>query len=217
MTRALAILAKAPVAGRVKTRLCPPLTTDEAMRVAWICLEETARRAPPPPEIARSFLFLDGAASPEIRSLASERGLTILPQCEGDLGARLGDAFRVLRDRGSERVVAIGADTPHLDPELLAESFQELEAHDLVVGPAEDGGYYLIGSRGPADELFESIAWGTHAVLDATLARARSLGRTVGTLRPGYDIDDEATLRRAAREHGSRIPALREAARLLER
>lgn len=217
MTRALAILAKAPVPGRVKTRLCPPLTIEEAVRVAWICLEETVRRVPPRADIARSVLFLDGPLSSEIRSLASEQGLTILPQCEGDLGARLTGAFRALRDRGAERVVAIGADTPHLDPGLLVQSFEALEAHDLVIGPAEDGGYYLIGARGPADELFESIAWGTRTVLDATLARARALGRTVGTLRLGYDIDDAAALRRAAREHGSSVPALREVARLLER
>lgn len=217
MTRALAVFAKAPVPGRVKTRLCPPLTSDEAARVARILLEETVRRMLPRPDVARSFLFLDGAASPGIRSLASERGVTILPQCEGDLGARLTHAFRGLRDRGAERVVAIGSDTPHLDPGLLTRSFEALEAHDLVIGPAEDGGYYLIGARGPADGLFESIAWGTGTVLDATRERARVLERTVETLRDGYDIDDVATLRRAAREHGSSIPALRKVARLLDR
>jgi uncharacterized protein len=217
MTRALAVFAKAPVPGRVKTRLCPPLTSGEAARVARICLEETVRRLLPRPELVRSFLFLDGAASPEIRSLASERGVTILPQCEGDLGARLHDAFRGLRDRGAEHVVAIGADTPHLDPGLLTHAFEALEAHDLVIGPAEDGGYYLIGARGPAGGLFESIAWGTGTVLDATRERARVLDRTVEALRNGYDIDDVPTLRRAAREHGSSIPALREVARLLDR
>jgi rSAM/selenodomain-associated transferase 1 len=217
MTRALAVFAKAPVPGRVKTRLCPPLTSGEAARVARTLLEETVRRVLPRRELARSFLFLDGAASAEIRSLASEREVTILPQCEGDLGARLHDAFRGLRNRGAERVVAIGADTPHLDPGLLTHSFEALEAHDLVIGPADDGGYYLIGARGSADGLFESIAWGTGTVLEATRDRARVLERTVETLPNGYDIDDVATLRRAAREHGSSIPALRDMARLLDR
>jgi uncharacterized protein len=217
MRCALAVFAKSPVPGRVKTRLSPPLTTDEAVQVAWICLEETVRHALPDPELARGYLVLDGAPTTEIRSLASERGLTIVPQGDGDLGARLRDAFASLEARGADRVVAIGADTPHLDPGLVMQSFDELERHDLVIGPAEDGGYYLIGSRGPADGIFESIAWGTDTVLRATLERARVLGRSVGLLPQDYDIDDAVTLRRAAREHGSRLPALREAARLLER
>jgi len=217
MSRALAIFAKVPVPGRVKTRMTPPLTLDEATRVAWICLGETVRRLVPPPHVAQGYLFLDGPASPEIRYLAAERRLTILPQCEGDLGTRLHDAFRMLQQRGASQVIAIGTDTPHLDPDLVEESFAALEQTDLVVGPAEDGGYYLIGMRGPVDGIFESIEWGTDSVLRATLDRARALRRSVGMLPPAYDIDDAATLRRAANEYGSRLPALREVARLLKR
>src|SRR5688572_12226067 len=98
---ALAVLAKTPVPGRVKTRLSPPLTIDEAVRVAWICLGETVRRVLPSPRVAESYLFLDGAPSQEIRYLASERKLTILPQSEGDLGDRLKAAFGTLRARGA--------------------------------------------------------------------------------------------------------------------
>ena len=214
---ALAVFAKTPVPGRVKTRVIPPLTLDEAVRVAWICLGETVRRVLPSQHVAESFLFLDGTPSPEIRYLASERRLTILPQSEGDLGVRLSAAFGALRARGAERIVAIGTDTPHLDPDLVVESFEALGRHDLVIGPAEDGGYYLIGLRGPADGIFEKIAWGTHTVLDTTLQHARILRKSVGMLPAIYDIDDAATLRRAAREYGSRLPALREMARLLER
>jgi rSAM/selenodomain-associated transferase 1 len=213
---ALAVFAKTPVPGRVKTRMSPPLTLDEAVRVAWICLGETVRRVLPSPGSAERFLFLDGPRSGEIHDLASERKLTILPQSEGDLGNRLGTAFAALRARGAERVVAIGTDTPHLDPDLVAESFERLMTHDLVIGPAEDGGYYLIGMRGPADGMFESIEWGTHTVLDTTLERARVLGRTVALLPRVYDIDDAITLRRAAREHGSKLPALEAMARRLE-
>lgn len=217
MTRALAVFAKAPAPGRVKTRLSPPLTIDEAVRVAWICLGETVRRVVPPPHVARGFLFLEGAPSPEIRYLAAERRLTILPQVPGDLGARLHGAFRHLQEQGARHVIAIGTDTPHLDPDLVVESFDALEQNDIVIGPAEDGGYYLIGMRGPVDGMFDSIAWGTDHVLRATLERARMLRRTVGLLPTGYDIDDASTLRRAAHEYGSRLPALREIARVLER
>ena len=214
---ALAVFAKTPAPGRVKTRMSPPLTMDEAVRVAWICLDETVRRVLPDPRTAESFLFLDGTPSREIHDLASERRLTILPQSEGDLGHRLGAAFAALRARGAERVVAIGTDTPHLDPDLVVKAFEALGTHDLVIGPAEDGGYYLIGMREPANGMFESIAWGTPTVLDSTLDRARTLGRTVELLPRIYDIDDAGTLLRAAREHGSRLPGLRDLARVLER
>jgi uncharacterized protein len=215
--RAIAVFAKSPLPGRVKTRLSPPLTVEEAVRVAWICLGETVRRVVPRPSVARGFLFLEGPLSPEIRYLASERHLTVIPQCSGDLGARLGAAFRFLQSRGARQVIAIGSDTPHLDPDLVRESFEALEENDLVIGPAEDGGYYLIGTRGPTEGIFDSIAWGTDSVFRATLDRARILRRSVGILPEGYDIDDAATLRRAAQEYGARLPALREVARLLER
>ncbi|HEU5312098.1 MAG TPA: TIGR04282 family arsenosugar biosynthesis glycosyltransferase, partial [Candidatus Eisenbacteria bacterium] len=174
-------------------------------------------RVLPESRTAESFLFLDGTPSREIHDLAYERRLTILSQSEGDLGHRLRSAFAALRSRGAERVVAIGTDTPHLDPDLVVNAFEALGTHDLVIGPAEDGGYYLIGMREPADGMFESIAWSTPTVLDSTLERARALGHSVEMLPRSYDIDDAGTLLRAAREHGSRLPGLQEMARLLER
>ncbi len=197
-----AILAKAPVAGLVKTRLVPPLTPDEAASVARACLLDTLRRGPAAVGAAWT-LFLDGEADEALRQRAEADVVRILPQGDGDLGMRLEGAFARLRAEGAGRIVAIGADSPTLDPARLAEAFDALRAHDMVIGPAEDGGYYLIGLSVDAGDLFRETPWGTGEVARVAVARAKARGRSIATLPPWYDIDDEATLRRAAREAAS--------------
>lgn len=199
MTAAVAILARAPVPGRAKTRLTPPFTPEAAARIARACLEETLRRFPRAVD-APFTLFLDGEADDALLDAARDAGVALAKQAEGDLGARLTAAFGALRARGAEIVIAIGADSPTLDPARIVEAIGALEECDLVLGPAEDGGYYLIGLRGERDGIFEGIPWSTGRTLDATLARARSLGLTVRLLAPHYDIDDAATLARAEAE-----------------
>lgn len=199
MTAAVAILARAPRPGLAKTRLTPPLTAEAAARVARACLVETLHRFPRASAVPFT-LFLDGELDDALLDLARAAGVAIAPQADGDLGARLVAAFRSLRARGAEAVVAMGADSPTLDPGRIGEAITALEQCDLVLGPAEDGGYYLIGVRGDRDGLFEGIPWSTPRTLDATLARAGSLGLTTRLLAPHYDIDDAATLARAEAE-----------------
>jgi len=197
-----AILAKAPVAGAVKTRLVPPLTPAEAASVARACLLDTLRRGPAAVGAAWT-LFLDGEADEALRQRAEADVVRILPQGEGDLGMRLERAFARLRDEGAGRVVAIGADSPTLDPARLAEAFDALLAHDVVIGPAEDGGYYLIGLSVDVGDFFRETPWSTGDVARVARERAAARGRSVATLPPWYDIDDAVTLRRAAREAAS--------------
>ena len=199
MKAAVAILARAPVPGRAKTRLTPPLTPDAAARVAQACLEETLRRFPRAIDVPFT-LFLDGDADPALVDTVRGAGVHLAAQAEGDLGARLKAAFEALRLEGAEAVVAIGADSPTLDPARIPEAIAALESCDVVLGPAEDGGYYLIGTRGDRSEIFDGIPWSTGRTLEATLARARSLGCAVHLLAPHYDIDDAATLARAEAE-----------------
>jgi rSAM/selenodomain-associated transferase 1 len=203
VTAAVAILARAPRPGYAKTRLTPPLTAEEAARVARACIVETLRRFPSA-TAAPFTLFLDGDLDDALLDLARTAGVAVAPQENGDLGARLAAAFRFLRERGAEAVVAIGADSPTLAPGRIGEAIAALTQCDLVLGPAEDGGYYLIGARGDRDGIFDGIPWSTGRTLDATLARARSLGLTTQLLAPHYDIDDAATLARAKAE-GFRI------------
>jgi rSAM/selenodomain-associated transferase 1 len=194
-----AIVAKAPAPGRVKTRLVPPLTSAEAAAVARACLLDTLRRAPAAVGAAWT-LFLDGEPDAEIRERAEAGVVRILPQGEGDLGARLERAFARLRAEGAGRVVAIGADSPTLDPALLADSFDALADHDAVLGPAEDGGYYLVGLSRDAGDFFRETPWGTGEVARVAADRAASRGFSLARLRPWYDVDDVASLRRAARD-----------------
>jgi rSAM/selenodomain-associated transferase 1 len=199
MIAAVAILARAPRPGHAKTRLTPPFTAEAAAQVARACLVETLRRFPRATAIPFT-LFLDGDLDDALLDMARAAGVAIAPQGDGDLGTRLAAAFRSLRARGAEAVVAIGADSPTLDPGRIGEAVAALTQCDLVLGPAEDGGYYLIGMRGDRDGIFEGIPWSTGRTLDATLARARSLGLTTRLLASHYDIDDAATLARAKAE-----------------
>ena len=193
---AIALFAKAPVPGFVKTRLCPPLTHEDAARIARASLEDTARFLVP--EVPASWtLFLDGEADPGLLGLAEEAGLPILPQRGATLGERLKAAFRELRSRGAGRVLAIGSDAPTLNPQRIHEAIESLEICDVALGPTEDGGYYLIGTSGEHERIFDEIPWGSGATAAVTLERARGLELLVRILQPWYDLDDTASLRRA--------------------
>ena len=193
---AIALFAKAPLPGHVKTRLVPPLTHEDAARVARASLEDTARFIVPAVPYSWT-LFLDGEADPPIRRLAEETGLAIVPQEGEGLGARLKAAFRELRARGASSVLAIGSDSPTLDPERILEAAESLSVCDVAMGPTEDGGYYLIGTREEQESIFEEIPWGSDAAAATTLERARAERLEVRLLRPWYDLDDVASLRRA--------------------
>ena len=193
---AIALFAKAPLAGRVKTRLVPPLTHEEAARVARASLEDTARFIVPAVP-AHWTLFLDGEADRPLRSLAEETGIAISPQRGANLGERLASAFRDLRGKGASRVLAIGSDAPTLDPERVMEAIESLSVCDVALGPTEDGGYYLIGTSGDHASIFEEIPWGSGAAAAVTLDRARARSLDVRLLAPWYDLDDAASLLRA--------------------
>jgi len=121
-------------------------------------------------------------------------GTRFIPQCEGDLGRRLLTAVRGELDNGSERVYLIGGDCPALSRDYFYEADSGLNDHDIVLGPAQDGGYVLLGTKNPFEGLFTDIAWSTSAVLNQTLAAARRQSLSIRLLRPLVDIDDAATL-----------------------
>jgi len=122
-------------------------------------------------------------------------GQRCVPQVDGDLGQRMDAAMReCLATRGTP-VLTLGADAPHVDAGCLREAAGALGgAADLVLGPATDGGYYLIGLGEPRPELFRDVAWGSSDVLGTTLARAGDAGLRVHLLPPTFDVDDEAGL-----------------------
>jgi rSAM/selenodomain-associated transferase 1 len=185
-------MAKHPVPGRVKTRLARvlgPKTACDLFRAFILDLADRLR--PLPYEVTWAYW---PRAAPFAALLPGAR---CAPQRGRDLGARMADAVAVAFAAGRGPVLVIGADAPHVPTAALAEAARALvETADLVLGPAEDGGYYLIGLRGPEPSLFQSIAWGTDGVLTATLARAAARGLRTHLLPGTFDVDEADDLMR---------------------
>lgn len=186
----LLVFSRYPVSGRTKTRLIPALGAEGAATLhremaAWTV--RTARSAALDRDTELEIHFTGGDEA----AMASWLGpdLSYREQSEGDLGARLHDAFAGAFDSGMKRVVTIGTDCPGLRVETIRRAFDLLRDHDVVLGPTDDGGYYLIGLRGPAASLFGDVDWGTGSVFATTLERAEQLGLSLGVLPTMRDVD----------------------------
>jgi rSAM/selenodomain-associated transferase 1 len=197
--RALVVVGKAPIAGHVKTRLCPPLTAERAAGLHRAFLRDTVAlaQAVDSAEVAVLYPPCDGAE----RTLAEALGpaARLLPQQGEGLGAALSGATAALLGDGADRydqVALISSDNPDLPPARVAAAFAALDENDVALGPAEDGGYYLIALSRPQLGLFERIAWSTAVVFDQTRERAAALGLRLAVLPPWRDVDDVAGLRR---------------------
>lgn len=185
MKCALAIFAKTPLPGLVKTRLTPPLSPEAAADLYRCMLLDTIARMGGPRH--DSLIFYDGD---ETFFRQNAPGLRRFPQKGGDLGRRLENAFETLGSLGYGARVVIGSDAPDLPPAFVEEAFRLLEAgNDAVFGPAEDGGYYLVALGGACGKLFQDIPWSGPQVLEKTLERAREAGLAVALLPTWYDVD----------------------------
>jgi len=188
----LVVMAKHPARGRVKTRLAASLGARAACSLyrAFV-LDLAARLRALPYHVTWAYW---PATAP---FAALVRGARCRPQEGNDLGERIVRAVAAELAEGPGPVLVIGADAPHVPAGSLAEAAEALaEGAELVLGPAADGGYYLIGLRAPAPGLFTGIAWGGAGVLAATLARAARLGLRTHLLPPTFDVDDAADLAR---------------------
>jgi uncharacterized protein len=175
------VMAKAPVPGRVKTRLCPPCTPVEAAAIAEACLADTLR-AVEDCQARRWVLALDGAPGPWLPANA-----TVVAQVAGGLGDRLAAALADV----DGPVLAVGMDTPELTPELLDASCRRLlrPGSDAVLGPAADGGYWAIGFREPCPGAFTGVPMSTGETGAHQRARLQALGVSVADLLPLRDVD----------------------------
>ncbi len=187
----LLVFAKAPVPGRVKTRLAADVGAAAATavyRVMGRTVVDAVRVGPwrtvvcyhPPDALAEVRAWLGGE-------------LDYWPQQGHDLGARMDQALRRAL-ASSSRACLIGTDTPRVDAARVHEALVALEAADVVFGPAEDGGYYLLALRQPAPELFRRIPWGTSRVLARSTARAAAAELSVALLPPLADVDTVSDL-----------------------
>jgi len=182
----LAVFAKWPAPGRVKTRLSPGLPAALACEIYRALLEDTLELA----AAAGTSCSVYWADAPE--SLDAPRlppGLLPCAQRGLDLGARLASAFDELLQAPGDRAVVIGADCPALEAATLRVAFDALLTHDAAIGPTRDGGYYLIGLARRAPGLFRDVEWSTGRVLDQTLERARAARVSVRRLEPLEDLD----------------------------
>jgi rSAM/selenodomain-associated transferase 1 len=136
----------------------------------------------------RRFLVYAPAGAREYFASLAADDYTLENQAEGELGQRLAQ-FMKRHLEGGNRVVVLGSDSPTVPAEYVVRAFDELERADVVLGPATDGGYYLIGCRARCPPLFENMPWGGREVLQETVTRIRAAGLRLGLLPPWYDID----------------------------
>jgi rSAM/selenodomain-associated transferase 1 len=179
------VFAKAPEPGQVKTRLIPILRAREAAELHEALLLDTLGVVESCAEVVIAFTPAMGRRSLE-RLLGGHRRL--LPQGPGDLGDRLARVFEQLCE-GGKPVLAVGSDCPGLTAAGIQAAAAALGRVDVVLGPALDGGYYLVGLRKPHPELFRNIPWSTSEVLEITRSRAAEAGLRVELLEPARDLD----------------------------
>ncbi len=191
--RVLALFAKAPLPGRVKTRLTPPYAPAEAAKLYEAMLLDILdqHRGAPGLDLVVWYTPDDGREWFEREA----SGYRLLPQRGADLGERMAALFRVHQAEGYDRVVLRGTDSPTLPPDRVERAFDRLDRADLVISPDLDGGYNLIGMREPCDALF-SLEMSRESVLRRTLDRAAEAGRSCELLPEHYDVDTAADVER---------------------
>ena len=182
----LVIFLKAPRLGTVKTRLAASLGHAAALSAYKKITERLFKNLRRLPGV--QIRFSPDDAEPEVREWLGN-GFDFQPQGSGDLGERLYRAFEETFSAGNERVVVIGSDCPYVTKNDVRAAFDCLETHDAVLGPANDGGYWLIGLRARQPALFKNIKWSTESVLKETLSRAGKTKLNVHLLRTLDDID----------------------------
>lgn len=192
---ALVIVARAPQKGKTKTRLAATIGPTATLSLYQAFLTDLAQRfIEQPYQLHWTYTPAEVDFCAIIEQLVP--GLpagNAFPQVGDDLGSRLHHAFRTTHEHGFQKTILIGSDTPHITTEIITQAEQALEQSDIVLGPSEDGGYYLIAMRAPYD-LFSEIPMSTPYVFQMTMRRAAQLGMTVHLLETLLDVDDGPAL-----------------------
>jgi rSAM/selenodomain-associated transferase 1 len=196
-SNALIVVAKRPGAGKTKTRLSPPLTPELASAIYECFLFDTLDQMREVCEAQHVLAYLD---EPEyFRRLAPD--FELIPQEGNDLGERLDRALTSYLSRGYERAVIMDSDSPTLPATYLSQAFDVLsDGADVVLGPCDDGGYYLIGIKRPTPRLLREVHMSTPTVAAETIALAKEEGLNLICLPTWYDVDDAASLFRLKQE-----------------
>ena len=196
--RTLVVMAKAPRPGAVKTRLTPSLS-PEAVTAFYCCLlDDTLALARSLRDVDLAIMCPQSDVS-ELAQLVGNETRVVAQKGEG-LAAGLTSVFAHFTEDKRRRVIAFNSDSPHLPPSVLEDAFETLSAHDVVVGPTHDGGYYLVGTKASHPTLFANDGMGTSSALEGLLLRVRALDLSVGFADAFYDIDVADDLTRLAAE-----------------
>ena len=181
---AIIVFQKKPEAGKVKTRLATAIGDEKATEVYQYLLDLTHR------QLARVDIPVFVFYEKEIQSeyLRNQNYYPFL-QNKGDLGEKMKAAFKTVLDRGCQRVIIIGTDCPELKAEDMETAISALSRHDLVIGPAYDGGYYLLGMKKVHEPLFKNKKWSSSTVFSDTMADVNALGLSSFKLRTLSDVD----------------------------
>ena len=185
--RVLVIMAKAPRPGAVKTRLTPSLPIQAVSAFYRCLLDDTLALARSLDGVEIAIMCPDSDVN-ELAGLAGP-GARVVAQKGQGLEAGLTWVFAHFAEGHQRRIIAFNSDSPHLPRSVLEEAFETLAAHDVVVGPTYDGGYYLVGAKASHPTLFTGDGMGTSSALEKLLLRARALGLSVGFADAFYDID----------------------------
>jgi rSAM/selenodomain-associated transferase 1 len=200
-TQALLVIAKRPTAGQTKTRLTPPLAPEQASDLYECFLRDTldvARAVRAGRGVSRLLHFAPDEAAAYFEQLAPDFGL--LPQVGDGLGQRLEQVLTHCLNNGFERAVIMDSDSPTLPAAYVERAFASLAEADVVLGPCEDGGYYLIGLNRPQPQLLLGVQMSTPDVLRDTVALAEESGLRVALLPRWYDVDTAQELERLRAE-----------------
>ena len=202
----LIIFAKYPEPGKVKTRLQPELSPEQSHQLYTAMAEDLTANLGRGKNFHTSIFFWPPQKNTEMASWLAP--LAVAPQAEGDLGAKMKDAFERAFRAGAARAIVIGSDLPDLGEEDIEVALEALDMADLVLGPSDDGGFYLIALKKWHEGLFEGVFWSTETVLSQTLANARTLGLSNAQLPIRRDIDTAAEIRHLANQLQEKDPDL---------
>jgi hypothetical protein len=183
----LLIFIKNPIKGRAKTRLAATVGDDEALRIYLELLKHTRNIAEKVDTHRNLFYSHFINENDEWNNADFDKQL----QIEGDLGEKMAAGFRATFEKGATKAVIVGSDCASLTKEIVDSAFAKLETHDFVIGPADDGGYYLLGMKAFTPKIFQNIAWSTEAVFPQTVDFITNKNKTYALLPTLSDIDYE--------------------------
>ena len=197
---ALIFFAKAPIPGEVKTRMCPPLTPEEAASLHGSLVMDALEQTSGLCGWDRYVACLPSRDHPFFQTIAARHRIQLCNQSGAELGQRMEQAFTTLFTARYQYAVLVGTDIPTLSSHTYTHAKELLHANDVVFGPTQDGGYYLIGMKQPTPALFATIPWSTDQVFALSHTRAAQHGLSIGLLAMARDLDTYADLHAVLKE-----------------